>query len=258
MKDSVAAAFPWISAGFEGRVPYMYLDILGLVTTGVGNLIDPIEHAMGLPWTHRDGRLANAMDVRLEWGAIKHHPNLAKWGHRPAADLTDLRLSESAIDALVTSKALEFETVLRRRFPAWDTWPADAQLAVLLMAWALGPSFHFVNLATALGRPDFAIAALSCEMDATHNAGLKPRNAAVKLCFTNASSVVRYGIDPEILHYPRAVTLAPSEAAPTQPELPDDDVPDTQPSGELVGPQGSAVGIAEWAASEMDRLRREG
>jgi len=54
-------------------------------------------------------------------------------------------------------------------------------------------------------------------------------------------------------------TLLPSsEAAPTQPELPDDDVPDTQPSGELVGPQGSAVGIAEWAASEMDRLRREG
>lgn len=34
----------------EGRVPYMYLDVKGLVTTGLGNLIDSTADAEQLAW----------------------------------------------------------------------------------------------------------------------------------------------------------------------------------------------------------------
>ena len=45
MRPSVFAAFPGFITRFEGRLPFMYLDTKGLVTTGVGNLIDPLVPA---------------------------------------------------------------------------------------------------------------------------------------------------------------------------------------------------------------------
>ena len=46
MYDDVRAAFLSFTTRLEGRVPYMYLDIKGLVTIGVGNLIDPVDLAL--------------------------------------------------------------------------------------------------------------------------------------------------------------------------------------------------------------------
>jgi len=37
MFSSVQSSFPAFSAKFEGRVPYMYVDVKQLVTVGVGN-----------------------------------------------------------------------------------------------------------------------------------------------------------------------------------------------------------------------------
>ena len=53
MFAAVQSSFPAFSGRFEGRVPYMYLDVLGLVTVGVGNLVDPVETAQALPFHFR-------------------------------------------------------------------------------------------------------------------------------------------------------------------------------------------------------------
>ena len=45
MRASVKNQFRTFNAPLEGVVKYMYLDIKGLVTIGVGNLIDPINAA---------------------------------------------------------------------------------------------------------------------------------------------------------------------------------------------------------------------
>ena len=47
MHQSVIDAWFHHSAAYEGRVATMYLDILGLVTTGQGNLIDTVAEALG-------------------------------------------------------------------------------------------------------------------------------------------------------------------------------------------------------------------
>ena len=49
MRESVRRGFIGFSAPFEGRLHYMYLDVKGLVTTGVGNLIDSVGAAQALP-----------------------------------------------------------------------------------------------------------------------------------------------------------------------------------------------------------------
>ena len=50
MHPSVKSVFPSFSTKLEGRVPWMYCDVLGLVTIGIGNLIDPEEAALHLPF----------------------------------------------------------------------------------------------------------------------------------------------------------------------------------------------------------------
>ena len=46
MNDSVLTTFPSFTQQFEGRIPFMYVDVKRLVTTAVGNLIDPLSTAL--------------------------------------------------------------------------------------------------------------------------------------------------------------------------------------------------------------------
>jgi GH24 family phage-related lysozyme (muramidase) len=50
MHASAQAAWQTFITGHEGNVAHMYLDTKGLVTIGIGNLIDPISLALTLPF----------------------------------------------------------------------------------------------------------------------------------------------------------------------------------------------------------------
>ena len=53
MKQSVRDAFVDFTAALEGVVPWMYLDVKGLVTVAIGNLIDPVAAALSLPFVRK-------------------------------------------------------------------------------------------------------------------------------------------------------------------------------------------------------------
>ena len=53
MWDSVKQGFRAFTLPLEGEIAWMYLDTLGLVTVGLGNLIDPVELALELPFVYR-------------------------------------------------------------------------------------------------------------------------------------------------------------------------------------------------------------
>lgn len=192
----------------------MYLDVKGLVTTGVGNLIDPVEAALRLPWK-RAGEPASPDRVRQEWWALKGRQELRLKHHKFAAAVTTVRLTEEDIDELVAQKLRANEIVLAKTFPRWDAFPADAQLGILSMAWALGAGFPktFKNFARAVLAEDWKGAAESCAIrdglstpdKSDDNPGVVPRNKANRLCFLNAAS----GGDPETLHWPNAAEIAP-------------------------------------------------
>jgi len=89
MRQSVKDIFFDFSAGHEGFTPFMYCDILNLVTTGIGNLIDngprngfdisnvAMAPAMGLPWKFKGpgwtsknpvaADTASQADIREAW-----------------------------------------------------------------------------------------------------------------------------------------------------------------------------------------------
>jgi hypothetical protein len=226
VRDAVRNAWADFNAPFEGVLPYPYLDKKRLVTTGMGDLIDPISLALGLPWQRLDGSSAPIDEVSAAWRLVKSRTDLADAGGKAFASLTSIRLSPQSITNLVAKKLATMEATLRSRpsFAAFDSWPADAQMGLLSMSWAMGELFNFPKFqsAVALGRFDIAAGpagdasanpALRGEAWMENNGlpgpnpanpGLHRRNLATRLCFANAWRVVQ-GLSPDTFYYPAAL-----------------------------------------------------
>jgi GH24 family phage-related lysozyme (muramidase) len=202
MQPVVRRAWRAFNEPLEGLVTWMYLDVKGLVTTGMGNLIDPLATALDLRWFHADGSLASAAEVRAEWTAMKDNVALAHQGAHAAHALARLHLQDADINALILGRLDRDEAILKANtaFAAFEDWPADAQLGLLSMAWAMGPGFGrgFPHFAQACAARDFTTAAADCQMAVTGNPGLIRRNAANRQAFLFAGSAT----DPTTLRSP--------------------------------------------------------
>jgi hypothetical protein len=214
MRDSTFAIFLEQTKPLEGCTTWMYPDRLNLVTTGLGNLIDPVGDALGLPWIHMgSGALASRTEILAAWQNVKASGLGKLGGFAPQImALTDLRLLESDVDALVRAKCQANETALAAHFANWDALPDRAQAATLMLAWACGyaaitephgglhrfPRFEAALQAGQLavtqdderGRPVLVGGcAFECVMPASANPGndLTARNAATQALFVAAA-----------------------------------------------------------------------
>ncbi len=187
MDDRVLDGWQAWNDPFEGTVYTMYTDILNLVSIGVGNLIDPVGAALGLPFVHPDGTPAHASEIAAEWHRVKDG-NFAHTGWTAAAKGATIRLTPEGVAELVRGKLLQMEGHLARRFPEWDSWPWQAQQAALSMSWAAGPGVIAPHWQAACLAQDWATAAVQCHLDDSHNPGLRPRNAANKALYLSITT----------------------------------------------------------------------
>lgn len=212
MRDSVANAFWDFTKTREGYLKFMYADVKNLVTTGMGNLIDPVSAALALPWKHgENGPFATQDEIIAAWNAVKNRTDLNQKGGGYYAGVTDLRLNDDDVKNLVTQKLQQNEDQLRQRYPAYDSWPADAQLGLLSMAWAAGPAFNFPAFKSAVNSivPDFRKAAQE-----SHMKGLNAdRQTANYQLFMNAADVLDQGANPDVLYWPNSVIEGAKTAA---------------------------------------------
>ena len=202
VRASVFSNFVKFNTPLEGMLNYMYTDKKGLVTTGMGNLIDPVESALGLPWKRADGSSASPEEVRAEWQKVKDAwPDVQSVASK---SLTSLHLDDADISFLVSSKAQQFENEMKGVLTNYDAAPADAQMAALSMAWAMGPGFvnTFKKFASAFNADDYAGAAAEATFKGV---GIQPRLDANQVLFKNALSVALAGGDRDVLYWPRAV-----------------------------------------------------
>lgn len=224
MRPAVRAAWHRFSEPLEGRVRHMYGDLFGYVTTAVGVLLPTVASAVALPWLRHNGSLATAEEIAESYALVRSAP--PAWrdlggGHAHWLSLTTLRLSEVAIDALVETKLDQTERHLKGRLADWDTWPADAQLALLSWAWGVGPAAVYPRMFAALARRDFLAA--SREVDMNPKVGtIVDRNRANVLCLRNAAKAEAHGFDPGVLFWPKSVedaidTLTEIPSPPTVP-----------------------------------------
>lgn len=236
MYPSVQSRFRDFNKTFEDDVPYMYADLKGLVTVGVGNLVDPVSLALSLPFRFKAkpaseqkvsgvaGAPATREQITAEWQRVKGatksglnsngdaQTNVYAAGHYER--LTDLELTSAAIGNLVNERLASNESILLKTWPEFakfTSWPADGQLGLLSLAWAFGPGktagrgfslFHEFRKACAVG--DFAAAGAESHIRDSDNPGVTPRNDADSILFSNAARVVA---DPKsylftTLYYP--------------------------------------------------------
>src|SRR5215467_2188761 len=220
MFSSVQSAFRSFTEQFEGCVSFMYLDVKGLVTVGIGNLVDPVGVAQALPFSFKDkGGIATSGDpgtadqIAAEWRRLKSNPDLGRKGYKACEPLTDLELSDESIEELISARLASNENFLKRQqwFQAFDSWPADARLGLLSMAWAMGAGGpgQFPHFRAACQSLDFDAAAAECKMNEAGNPGLIPRNRANFTLFSNASVVLADGdagtFDRSVLYYPQTI-----------------------------------------------------
>lgn len=200
----------------ESVVPHMYLDVLELVTTGMGNLIRTVESALALPWRRADGSLASAAEVRAQHAALRAHGGLARRHYRYASDYLETRfghaltLDDDAISELCVHKLQSnVEWIAERHFPELGEWPADAQLACLSMAWAMGPDWprKFPTCKGLLIGRNFRAAGTiagpraPCDISSTGNPGVIPRNQLNRAHYIEASTDLARQF-PSVLHGP--------------------------------------------------------
>jgi len=218
VRVSVSSAWYQYIRKHEGEVAYMYLDKKGLVTVGVGNLIDPMRTALDLPFEYKStnklkrpaGQRATPAEIESEWKHIKNHPNrtqMALDGHKSCRDETNLELSTLGRQRLFSSKSSSNEQTLMQTFSSWVSFPADAQLALMAMAWGLGAnagiSKKFPRFTAACSKMDFDAAVADC----TIKTWRPERNTASRRLLANAAVVMRNPghYDPGILYYPTAL-----------------------------------------------------
>ena len=126
-------------------------------------------------------------------------------GYRLCEPETDLELNDANRWQLFLTKSQATISQLRRFFPEYDTWPADAQLGLMAMAWGLGPAFpsRWPRFSAACRKKDFDAAAA----DSRISDWRVERNEASLRLFTNAARVLanpgHYTLS--VLYYPRVL-----------------------------------------------------
>lgn len=238
IRQSVRDGFISFSTPLEGYTNWLYCDVKGLVTIGMGNLVDPSGLLAGLAFVRPDGSVASASEVSSAWLAVKNRQDLRLHGGGAYRPLTALRSTHDSIGRLIVSKLATVASILESAFPGLPAWPADAQLGILSMAWAMGAYFHkgWPRLSAACRNEDWATyeivngerilsplcAAANCLMTEDGNSPLHPRNVANVVLFHNAA----YAKDPDVLYYPQVLDeqtglgkfLEPAEAPMSKPK----------------------------------------
>lgn len=132
---------------FEGFAPYMYLDVKGNVTVGIGHLIPDAEAATRLKFHHRTKK--GKVDAVHKRNAYLKVLNSGITNGSPEAfrDVTHIDLDPEVIGDIFKNDVNDFvyELIHTKGFTEFETYPGPAQRGVLDLAFNFGMP-QFVSL----------------------------------------------------------------------------------------------------------------
>lgn len=221
MRPVVKSNLYFFQKSFEGEVNHLYQDVKGLMTIGVGNMLSSVQMAYVLNFKKKsDRKLAMPSEIKAEWDKLKD-PQYKGLTAKAFDKLASLYIEREDIEKLVQASADGFEHFIRQEWKEWEEWPADAQMGMMSMAWALGvggivkgyPKFtkdcHDQRWAVwdfnkATKQTELvAGAAFECKLNEVGNPGVIPRNKAARDLFQWAENTVEL----EKLHWPEGFQL---------------------------------------------------
>ncbi len=149
---------------FEGCVPWMYRDTAGNVTVGVGLMLPDAAAACALPFAGAGGGAATAAEIAAEFArvdglAVGKLPEFYKATASP-------ELPQAVIDERLSAVVEGFEATLRAGLAGYDALPDGVKMALLDMAYNLGPEGllkGYPRMLQAVEAGNWAQAAAECE-----------------------------------------------------------------------------------------------
>ena len=145
----------------EGAIAHMYLDTVGKVTIGIGFMIPDPQSVLVYRLINRaSGAAATSQEKLADWTRVSQQVKGKIAGSYRRFTTLDMPVDE--IKRVLDSKLRAFAESLRTQFAAFDSFPAEAQLALLDMIFNLGPNglFRgFPKLCAAARRQDWAVCA---------------------------------------------------------------------------------------------------
>lgn len=157
---------------FESSVAWMYLDSVGLVTIGVGNMLPSVAAALRLPLrVQSSGDLAGADAIAKDFArvAAMAPDKLPRFYYEYEA----LILEQVDIDVLLLARVRDFESQLRTLYPRYDTFPDAAKLGLIDMIYNLGAGklqTGYPHFDASVRAGDFGVAAQQCDRNAAQAA----------------------------------------------------------------------------------------
>ncbi len=170
----------------EGVVNHMYLDVVGLVTVGVGFMLPNPAAAQALKLVRRDtGAPASDEEKRQDWESV-HRREKAKLA-ASYKKFTQTGLPDSEINLELANRIGDFARNLRQRFPKFDQFPDKAQIGLLDMIYSLGPRGLFTGfpkLCSAVDAQDWK----ACAEESQRRNVSTSRNADLRQLFLDAAA----------------------------------------------------------------------
>jgi GH24 family phage-related lysozyme (muramidase) len=174
---------------WEGEVGYMYVDIKGNVTVGIGNIVSSANYAKTLGFVNaKTKQPASPDEVEKEFTAVKAmgiRDSHVVYRLNPSFELTTEKLVSLAKQRLTK----EFLPGLKKRFGDFDSLPKPARRGLIDMIYNLGvPNFGIkfdgkhCKFGPAVRRHDWNVAAAECDVSTSR----KSRNAWRRAQFTLA------------------------------------------------------------------------
>jgi GH24 family phage-related lysozyme (muramidase) len=191
---------------FEGCVNWMYRDTAGKVTVGVGLMLPDADAACALPFAVAEGA-ASAEQIAEEFERVAELvPGKLPDFYR---DPSSPELPRQVIDAKLSSVLTEFEATLRAKLPGYDKLPDGVKMALLDMAYNLGPEgllTGYPRLLRAVESNSWAQAAAECVRGGIGEA----RNAWTRQQFLSAVvPTIRAGVVEELRAEAQAIEDGP-------------------------------------------------
>jgi len=224
MRQTVLDQFVMFTEDFESNVDWLYLDVDGYVTIGLGLFVEPVSQltAMGIEfvWPATGAPVARA-DVEKAWAKVKGMQYLREDGGGAFAPATSIRATKASLARAAERRLLGQEVTIRKLFPGWDDFPAPGQLLIVSMSWAMGPQKLrlFPNFCSAVNLGHWAAVAVphgepaSCQMsEVGQNESFRRRNVAnLELARRAVTALAGGGVDE--LDVPSVLAFAREERA---------------------------------------------
>jgi GH24 family phage-related lysozyme (muramidase) len=148
----------------EGFTTWLYCDVRGLVTVGIGNLVASPQACAELPFQRHDGTGATLDEKCDAWMRVHNAFDKSKAAIYYQA-FSDVRLTEDFVRSLVSQRLeREFLPGIVRLCPRFETFPLPARRALVDMAYNLGVGGlgMFSHMLAACNAGDWEMAANQC------------------------------------------------------------------------------------------------